>query len=209
MTLTNTNVEHDQRRHLGPDDRHRRSDHEQHDQEPEHRPATPARRRSPASASAARRSAPTTLGTRNDNNTGPEQQHHAVAVRRRLASAPLSDAKNLGTVITGNTLGGAATAALGRAGVYVGFDDGRAGHEQHRRQRRCGRERRRLRHRAGQHRDHRQRDSRRTRRRQRHRDRQLHRQRWSRPTPSRRLGIALGTTELRHEPDREQLRSTA
>ena len=41
-----------------------------------------------------------------------------------ISQGALSNAKNSGTVITGNTLGGAGTAALGRAGVYVGFDDG-------------------------------------------------------------------------------------
>ncbi len=65
----------------------------------------------------------TTAGTRNDNNR-VENNNVTTAQFGVVSQGALSNAKNLATVITGNTLGGAGTAALGRAGVYVGFDDG-------------------------------------------------------------------------------------
>ena len=64
-----------------------------------------------------------TAGTRNDNN---RIQNNSVTTTQFgvLSQGAQSAAKNVGTVITGNTLGGNGAAALGRAGVYVGFEDG-------------------------------------------------------------------------------------
>ena len=64
-----------------------------------------------------------TLGTRNDNNR--VQNDSITQVQFGVVSVgSASAAKNFGTVVTGNTLGGAGLAALGRAGVWVAFDDG-------------------------------------------------------------------------------------
>ena len=53
------------------------------------------------------------------------QNNNIAAVQFGVVSQGNSSAnKNLGTVITGNTLGGAGAFALGRAGIFVGFDDG-------------------------------------------------------------------------------------
>ena len=64
-----------------------------------------------------------TVGTRNDNNR--VQNNNITQLQFGVVSVgSQSAAKNVGTVVTGNTLGGAATAALGRAGVWIAFDDG-------------------------------------------------------------------------------------
>ena len=68
MTLTNTNTGTASAVIWGQTIGTADPDHEQHDQEPEHRPATPPRRRSSASVSAAARIGTASLGTRNDNN---------------------------------------------------------------------------------------------------------------------------------------------
>ena len=64
-----------------------------------------------------------TAGTRNDNN---RVQNNSVTTAQFgvISQGAQSPAKNRGTVITGNTLGGNGAATLGRAGVYVGFEDG-------------------------------------------------------------------------------------
>ncbi|QQR73046.1 MAG: DUF11 domain-containing protein [Holophagales bacterium] len=63
------------------------------------------------------------LGSRNDNNR--VQNNAITSLQFGVYSQGASSAtKNVGTVITGNTLGGAGALALGRAGIYVGFDDG-------------------------------------------------------------------------------------
>ena len=63
------------------------------------------------------------LGTRNDNNH--VQNDNVTSVQFGVYSQGASSTnKNVGTVITGNQLGGAGAAALGRAGIFVGFDDG-------------------------------------------------------------------------------------
>ena len=64
-----------------------------------------------------------TLGTRNDNNR--VQNNNVTQLQFGVVSVgSQSAAKNTGTVVTGNTLGGNGAAALGRAGVWVAFDDG-------------------------------------------------------------------------------------
>ena len=64
-----------------------------------------------------------TLGTRNDNNR--VQNNNITQLQFGVVSVGAqSAAKNTGTVVTGNTLGGNGAAALGRAGVWVAFDDG-------------------------------------------------------------------------------------
>ena len=64
-----------------------------------------------------------TLGTRNDNNR--VENNNITQLQFGVVSVGAqSAAKNVGTVVTGNTLGGPGAAALGRAGVWVAFDDG-------------------------------------------------------------------------------------
>ena len=64
-----------------------------------------------------------TLGTRNDNNR--VQNNNITQLQFGVVSVgSQSAAKNFGTVVTGNTLGGNGAAALGRAGVWVAFEDG-------------------------------------------------------------------------------------
>lgn len=63
------------------------------------------------------------LGTRNDNNRA--QNNRITAAQFGIVSQGAStNIKNIGTVITRNELGGSGTSALGRAGIFVGFDDG-------------------------------------------------------------------------------------
>jgi hypothetical protein len=63
------------------------------------------------------------LGTRNDNNR--VQNNNIAAVQFGIYSQGASATnKNVGTVISGNTAGGAGALGLGRAGILVGFDDG-------------------------------------------------------------------------------------
>lgn len=63
------------------------------------------------------------LGTRNDNNR--VQNNRITAAQFGIVSQGAStNIKNIGTVITRNELGGSGTSALGRAGIFVGFDDG-------------------------------------------------------------------------------------
>ncbi len=65
----------------------------------------------------------TSVGTRNDNNRVENNNITAVqfGVYSQGASAVI---KNVGTVITGNQIGGAGASGLGRAGILVGFEDG-------------------------------------------------------------------------------------
>ncbi|MFL6214148.1 MAG: beta strand repeat-containing protein, partial [Blastocatellia bacterium] len=65
----------------------------------------------------------TSVGTRNDNN---RVQHNIIStsVFGIYSQGASSTNKNLGTVITGNQIGGSGANAVGRAGVYVGFEDG-------------------------------------------------------------------------------------
>ncbi|HEU5066127.1 MAG TPA: hypothetical protein VFT86_09695, partial [Gaiellaceae bacterium] len=64
-----------------------------------------------------------TLGTRNDNNR--VQNNNVTQLQFGIVSVgSQSAAKNTGTVVTGNTLGANGAGALGRAGVWIAFDDG-------------------------------------------------------------------------------------
>ena len=63
------------------------------------------------------------LGTRNDNNR--VQNNNIIQLQFGIYSQGASSTnKNLGTVITSNLLGGTGASALGRAGIFVGFEDG-------------------------------------------------------------------------------------
>ncbi|MFZ1220314.1 MAG: hypothetical protein WAO00_13545, partial [Chthoniobacterales bacterium] len=63
------------------------------------------------------------LGTRNDNNR--VQNCNITAAQFGIFSEGASATnKNFGTVITGNQVGGAGASAIGRVGIFVGFDDG-------------------------------------------------------------------------------------
>ena len=161
MTLTNNGTTTTSAVIWGTDARHRRPDDEQHDQEPEPLRATRPRPRSPGVGFGSSTISAATLGTRNNNNR--VQNNSITTVQFGVVSqGAQSAAKNAGTVITGNTLGGNGAAALGRAGVYVGFDDGVQVTNNTVVNVFCEQQRRRLRHRARQHLDRRHRRSRRT-----------------------------------------------
>ncbi len=66
---------------------------------------------------------PTSVGTRNNNNR-VENNSITTAQFGVISQGAQSAFKNFGTVITKNTLGGSGLAALGRAGIYAGFEDG-------------------------------------------------------------------------------------
>jgi hypothetical protein len=63
------------------------------------------------------------VGTRNDNNR-VENNNISKLQFGIYDQGASSTNKNIGTVITGNQLGGAGVNALGRAGIFVGFEDG-------------------------------------------------------------------------------------
>jgi hypothetical protein len=62
------------------------------------------------------------LGTGNNNNR--VQNNNINTVQFGVYSQGASTSKNTGTVITSNVVGGSGTAASGKAGIYVGFEDG-------------------------------------------------------------------------------------
>jgi hypothetical protein len=67
--------------------------------------------------------ASTSVGTRNDNNQ--VQNNNIMKTQFGIYDqGAASTNKNLGLVITGNQLGGSGANALGRAGIFVGFEDG-------------------------------------------------------------------------------------